>query len=283
MVRKCYNVYIEKGVFIMEQDLYTRLCEKAKKHNKIYHYTSLESLEAIISNKSLRLSSLKNVNDAYENKRVDLIYKGNIFVFCFTHKYYESYMFWKLYAGKNGVRLAFDSDFFLKHNFDVFTDSECSQKLRWSKVGVSYKKELKVKDITCADVEYTNNFDEYREEYVELKKEYGDDCIMQNGQDFMHTKYAGLVKGIEWSDESETRLRVGLSSFPVITKNRISYPAPYDFLYVPIDDALKTMEVTLNPWHCYCFKERVQNILQSSSITKDCEIKESTMRNQVRR
>ncbi len=267
----------------MEQDLYIQLCERAKTHNKVYHYTSLESLKAIISNKSLRLSSLKNVNDAYENKRVDPIHKDNIFVSCFTHKEFESYMFWKLYAGECGVRLAFDSDYFLNHNFDVYTDSECSQKLRWIEAGVPREEnELKVWDITYADVGYTNNFDEYREENIELKKEFGDDCIMLNGQDFMYTKYPGLIKGIEWSDESETRLRVALSSRPIITKNGFSYPAPYDFVYIPIGDALKTMEVTLNPWHCNCFKEQVQNVLQLSSITKDCEIKESTMRNQIR-
>ena len=267
----------------MEQDLYTQLCEKAKTHNKIYHYTSLESLEAIISNKSLQLSSLKKVNDDYENKRVDPIHKDNIFVSCFTHKEFESYMFWKLYAGECGVRLGFNSDYFLNHNFDVFTDSKCSQKLRWLEAGVPRKdNELKVWNITYADVAYTENFDKYREEDIELKDAFDDKCIMLNRQDFMYTKYPGLIKGIEWSDESETRLRVALSSPPTITRNGSSYPAPYDFLYIPIDDALKTLEVTLNPWHCDCFEERVQNILQSNSITKDCEIKESTMRNQVR-
>lgn len=268
----------------MEQDLYINLCEKAKGHNKLYHYTSLESLESIVLNKSLRLSSLKNVNDAYENKRVDAIHKDNIFVACFTHRETESNMFWEVYAKEKGVRLEFDSAYFSKCDFDIFTDSNCTSKLRRKKEGLVRKEnELLVWNIKFADVEYTRDFDKYRKEDVELKNIFGDDCIMANGQDFMYTEYPGLIKGIEWNDESETRLRVALSSAPTMGKNEIYYPALYEYLYIPIEEALKSMEITLNPWDDNCFKEQVQKILQANDVTRNCKIKESTMRNQVRR
>ena len=54
-------------------------------------------------------------------------------------------------------------------------------------------------------------------------------------------------------------------------------------VYKPVADALKTMSVTMNPWHCDCFAKELKDLLGNNLLTEKCEIKESSMRDQVKR
>ena len=80
---------------------------------KIYHYTSIDTLELILKNRTIRFNRTDRVDDKDE---IELIISGKpfakyIFASCWTMESKESIPKWGLYAGKSrGVRISLDSD-----------------------------------------------------------------------------------------------------------------------------------------------------------------------------
>lgn len=74
----------------------------------LYHYTTLNSLEAILKNKTIRLNSLANMNDLQEKQTADAKDIGRfIFVSSWTEEATESIPMWKMYASMDaGIRIA---------------------------------------------------------------------------------------------------------------------------------------------------------------------------------
>lgn len=73
----------------------------------LYHYTSIDSLKKILSNKSLRFTSLDSVDDLDEVETADLKNFGRFcFVSCWTCDDSESIPMWKMYTpDMQGVRI----------------------------------------------------------------------------------------------------------------------------------------------------------------------------------
>lgn len=272
------------------QDIYTSGKESAKNHSVISHYTSLEALQCIIENRSLRLSRLDILNDVHEGERVDDVWKDKIFSACFTYRKSESFMFWCLYAKKNGVMLTFKNEFFYNENFVVYADAACSIPFESYCRSTPYYRQSGdhsdwlLRDITYADVAYTSNFNEFKTVDEDLKELF-DGCIMTGrNKDFTHTLYSGLVKGIEWDSEEEVRFRVALSYKGLSNSPLTGSPSTsFKHVYIPIADALKSMTVTMNPWCCDSFEKSLIDLLKANKLTANCKILDSTLRNQVRR
>ena len=84
-------------------------CQK----QKIYHYTSIETLELILKNKKIRFNRLDKVDDMEESiygsgpNRTKLgIYA---FVSCWTKSEKENPALWKMYTDYKGVRIGLDA------------------------------------------------------------------------------------------------------------------------------------------------------------------------------
>lgn len=272
------------------QDIYVSGKESAKKHSKISHYTSFEALKCILENKSLRITRLDMLNDAYENKRTDEVWKEKIFTTSFTYRKTESYMFWSLYAKDNGVMLTFDNEFFYNHNFDIYADAACTIPfLKYENSETNYKRNIDyfdwlLRDMTYADVTYTSDFKEFKIVDTDLKRVFEGCKIIGKNNDFTYSLFPGLLKGIEWDSEQEVRLRVALSYRGMSNSPSTGSPStPFNYVYIPIADALKTLFITMNPWHCDCFEKNLSDLLKENQLTANCKILESTMRNQIRR
>ena len=80
---------------------------------RIYHYTSIDTLECILKNHNIRFNRTDRVDDKDE---IELVISGKpfakyIFASCWTMEAKESIPQWGLYAGKSrGVRISLDSD-----------------------------------------------------------------------------------------------------------------------------------------------------------------------------
>ena len=83
---------------------------------KIYHYTSIEALAMILSNKTFRFGRLDTVDDPDE-----FSYKNTyginpaqyIYVSCWSNNPNESIPQWKIYGNnQKGVRIALDNEMF---------------------------------------------------------------------------------------------------------------------------------------------------------------------------
>lgn len=77
---------------------------------KLYHYTTIDTLALILSNKTIRFTRLDQLDDLNEVG----IYGSNItkttFVSCWTNKEEESIAQWSIYRGNNrGVFFSLDS------------------------------------------------------------------------------------------------------------------------------------------------------------------------------
>lgn len=77
----------------------------------IYHYTTIETLEKILSNKTIMFNCLLNVDDNEEGTSAD--YKSlarHIFVSCWTQESMENITLWNMYSkGFQGVRIGIES------------------------------------------------------------------------------------------------------------------------------------------------------------------------------
>lgn len=82
----------------------------------IYHYTSLESLACILSNRSIRFTQLIHMNDPTEgfilNNLARYIYSSS-----WTKNSIESLPLWKMYTSLKGVRIKLSDKLFEAYNF----------------------------------------------------------------------------------------------------------------------------------------------------------------------
>lgn len=229
------------------KDLFLDLSNRSKKHFCLYHYTSIDSLEIILKNQSMRLSCLTKVNDPEENKRITSLWNNKVFVACFTHTLDNETYFFQNYGH---IRITFYND--LNVN-DIYFDTTQKDKL------LSFKKDLNEHSITTkcdynlqsswclfdsclSDVYYTDN----------INLHVADDNNESNAG-LIKSRYGANVSGnnCDWSVEEETRLRVAIRpiSFECVLNNRncFEYPKPpFEYLYFSIANKIKNIEISPN-------------------------------------
>ena len=85
----------------------------------LYHYTSLETLALILTNKSLCFNTLLNVDDIEEAETSDMGLLGKyVYVSCWTDEAAESIPMWQLYTpNMHGVRIQLPVFPFKEHHY----------------------------------------------------------------------------------------------------------------------------------------------------------------------
>lgn len=257
---------------------YMTAVELAKTHKRLYHYTTLESLNYIINNKSLKLSRIDQLNDSIENANILDLWKNKVYVSCFTYRDYESYFFWKVYAkgSSDGVRISFDRDLLL--NLPIHPDGKCIEPSL-----NNYEKNNRNKDFTyninstswsifdysCVDIMYVPRGTE-----------------LKNGDNFQ-----GRIKYSEWDMEFETRLRVA------IRPNRSEYEDKLDkdrnFIRIEPHDkcvfaklseeCLNSMIITLSPFANDDLCKKVNNLLIRNGLNDKVRIMHSVLSDEIRK
>jgi hypothetical protein len=232
---------MEKG---MANDIFSQQVEKAKGFQMLHHYTSLDALLSIISERRIRLSNLSSLNDPIENERLsyDGLTFSRVFAFCLNSEADDSIPMWRMYTPEiYGVRLSLPSrvwEFALNHAAYTAGDNERDLPLntygKWSIWSAS---------IAC--VLYTDNISSFVQPFYPL----GDDMQRE-----YNPLMVGLLKTKHWQFEQETRVRIaakyqGLSAKLNEKTNKFDYFAPpfkYLFCCIP-KDVISKMQILIHP------------------------------------
>ena len=236
-------------------DLQIYLQEKAALADRIYHYTTYESLICILKNKSFRLSRMDLLNDKAEQKlgRTDVHTKNYIMSFTRDKEYVSM---WAMYGKPSGIkiRLDFSRKLFAEAiNDNFFFDSLKSKKicLYSSKSPEMFTK----KDFLISDVVY---FDKKTQELRHNENAFKNILAEKTVVDEM----TGFIKYDVWEFERETRLRVQM--YNSYQNQIIGEDDVPKYVFAGINDELiKDFHITFNPWISAEMKEEIQKSINS--------------------
>lgn len=221
----------------------------------LYHYTTIETLEKILSNKTIRFNSLENVDDKEEKKTKDMGDFGKYcFISCWTDKANENEDLWNRYGhdGK-GVRLKLHSYPFRKHYLFIGNLNGVLSYFKGSELNsrgymIAFDKNLANNMLT--KVEYTKDKEKI---YPKLKQFENKNNIVINYNDI------GKYKSNKWDVQNEWRYKfmilpidkdtVDLSNPRAIYNSlKKGEPLPFTDYYLEIEkEYLNNIELLLGP------------------------------------
>lgn len=256
------------------------LDENCIKHKKLSHYTSFETLNLILQNRTLMFNGLSNVNDKYEAKRNGIEkYSNIVFVSCFCNYPQEIVPFWYLYGNcdvNQKIMLSFKNftgtfyeniytDYFItdegnKMNMHSKTNTFPNKKTIVSGTDVSgCMAKIKILDVAYRlsdDEVFTKNYLQASNPELPLRVRGADGLVP-----VADVNTFGHFKTNHWEYEKETRIVCWLLMGPDKRYNHI-------FLRLK-DDFFKEMEIVINPWAKKELHKQVQNLIRNSKLSED--------------
>lgn len=159
--------------------------------DRIFHYTTLETLKLILSNKTIRLNSLTNVDDKLEGFSIDFGDMAKyIYVSSWTKDADENIPLWYMYTDKmSGIRIEADSDFLV-----LETDSEDKITNIINSNLIAYLIKSGKNGSFLTPVKYTNFFSSC----INGPRGYINENIID----------IGIIKPTAWSFQNEYRFRI---------------------------------------------------------------------------
>ena len=112
------------------KNIYSKQFEE---YEYLYHYTTVESLLFILTNKVLKFNKVDNFNDISESTRNEYV---KFFASCLTYSKEESIPLWHVYTNKgNGIRIGFKNTDIFGGDLYFFNDSGNKILLDISQIG----------------------------------------------------------------------------------------------------------------------------------------------------
>lgn len=232
------------------EDVRLYLREQAQKNKRLYHYTTYESLLAILSSNTFRLSRMDLLNDKAEKKLGSNDERMSNYSISFTQKK-EYVSMWAMYGKPSGlkIRLDFDKALLFNEHTKLYYDGERKNR-------ISFPKPLfEIKDL--ADRTILSDVVYYDKENEVLKHNTRGfpNLVFNNSQT---DKLTGLIKYDAWEFEKETRFNVRLDG-----KFRQFDDFP-EYIFIGFEKELvSTFRITFNPWMSNLVKEELKKSLDS--------------------
>lgn len=277
----------------MENDIYTTMRKKAETHPILRHYTTKSALENMLKTDTFRLSRLDKVNDPCENRRIGMIWVSRIYIGCFTYGEGESDMFWKSYAKKEqGIMIEFDAVKLRSGVGTFYMDEECKKAFEnynhIKRMPVSPEQWKNpsfwaIQNPDFIDIYYTEHMGEYNTRTNNLFCKTGNGCYIERSIE--EGICPGLIKGIEWGNEKESRIRVAIQPKDGAIKaskdseGTITPPVEYIYMKLP-KNAIKA--IVINPWMSRDENEKreLRKLLDDTGLGH-VELRESSMKDQI--
>lgn len=212
--------------------------------DKLYRYTTLSNLALILKNKSIRLSSLNDLDDTLECASRDGGNHGqNIFVSCWTETLEESIPFWKMYTPKMiGVRISLPKPF-LKTAPPQLIEFE-RKKIDISKPYLPFLSkpgdlsQLSLLSSEFVKVEYTDNEEKLKPLVLIVNEPNHTRCEYEE---------MGRYKRLNWNFQEEWRFRIIILN-DILDKELDKIPSIQKNFFLEIDEeAFSKMEIILGP------------------------------------
>ena len=236
------------------ENYYSIQTERVKQHSVFRHYTTIDTLLAILKSKKLRLSPLSKLNDPLEERHTALLHQNKYFVTCFSHELRESIPMWRIYCqGARGICLEFHSLDFATDML-LFSAAEQEQLIGWE-----------FRHTTAIDVKYCDDLNMLVKTIDPL----------DDGIGVSVPAASGYAKTRAWQYENETRI---IAYIDVVKGNPSRFydqenwpdnnnPKTYnypkvDFIYVDISHPLlKDVSIIINPFISEAQRETIRWVI----------------------
>ena len=234
----------------------------------LYHYTSIDTLEAILKTRSLKFTRLDKVNDPEEANALDIEKAASlVFVSCWSAQARESIMMWKMYGGNaRGVRIAMPHNPFLGRDRPKVFEKGGAQQIISARLEITRSNGGEKMTTSCISgpnkIYYTDD-----PKFREVK------CLEEEmGEITLQLHDLGMVKNSYWAQEEEWRYKVlaTMQEAKIFAKpeldslglNLSKSPVKQNSLFVPIDKStFGEIEVVLGPLATSDDECRVRGIL----------------------
>lgn len=240
----------------------------------LYHYTSIDTLDLILTNKTIRLNSLPYVDDKEEKKTSDM---GDFGRYCFVSSWtdvgLENNDLWKRYGyGGQGVRIKLRSFPFKKYYIynngmqgieSFFKGSEIYSK------GYIIEFDKNLKNRMLIKVEYSKDKQKL---YPKIKVLENDKNIVINFED------VGKYKEDRWSVQHEWRYKIMIfpidfktidmsNPLSIVEELKVGKELPFTDYYLGLDnDYLNELEILLGPCTTDADFDKVTEIIKRNRI-----------------
>lgn len=166
---------------------------------KIYHYTSIDTLALILSNRTMRFNRLDRVDDIEEALYSSGAFKtllGNYqFASCWTKKEAENITLWDMYTQYKGVRIGLEENPFVTYQINA----DFSSFIQWPlDVYENCMLFSSNNPSTLFDVQYVKNLEEKVNSLVDNSQ----------GSISFNSNELGLYKREEWAPQEESRYKL---------------------------------------------------------------------------
>lgn len=248
---------------------------------RIYHYTSIESLYLIFKNRTLRFTTLINVDDMDEGETNEFeLAKQYLFVSCWTEEIMESIPQWSVYSNDmQGVRLGIEIDENNPRKIFELVDHPTTNLLISKDLGLVDNLPL----VASPETPF------YR------KMKYTDSSIKLNPSILSQEEYGELIdmskvalyKSLEWRFQKESRFIIDFSASPInqdmtsikdfnLLQTMNNFNLPFDYKDISLADYFfENLEITFGPKCPEVHKEFVEIFLEKLNITAD--LKDSSL------
>ncbi|MDV3508288.1 hypothetical protein CMU89_18035 [Elizabethkingia anophelis] len=239
------------------------------KKNMIFHYTSIETLELIIKNKTIRFTRFDQLDDQTETEGLPEMLKKSYFLSCWVNEEKENIPQWVMYAEK-GVRIEFPEKWYKKHSIPIenkdasiaefsFLDENHPakkmffilpfEKLNDKDGNYYFVPPMNEKDGLVVEVEYCHNFSERKRECWDFNN---------NRIGLTHLDAPIKFKDDYWSFQKEIRYFLMCNSS---YENRHNIP---NFIDVPInEDIFNKIKIRLHPNCTSEYQKKVEQIINN--------------------
>ena len=228
---------------------------------RIFHYTSIESLALILKAKRLRFTRLDGVDDLRETQEhVGINFGKYFFVSCWTKQQEESIPQWNMYSkDMQGVRIELPEFPFHRHKLKsnpkmtgVNWMGELDSPLTFDEMfGDSYFiPPILKEDFFCGEVDYVKSVEDYYKQTVKRTvNKQGGQSVSINGLPTLPRK-----KSTAWSFQSEYRFHLFALPIPEGYSSSSEFPPGIglgemmgDAFINNIDPGINFIDVQINP------------------------------------
>lgn len=264
----------------------------------LYHYTTIETLELILRNKTIRFNSLSNVDDLEECKAKDLESIGKYcFVSCWSAAEKESIALWQMYSENcTGVRIRLPINPFKKYTrSEKMMEPGYNGELIVSETGRTYtsifEDDFLVGD-QCFPICKESDF-LLPVKYTDNKDLLLPNILINDGSEIDMTR-VGIYKNTHWKFQDEWRYRfivypLGIKEMKELWQGgRYAINKMKDQIDLPItsfdlkidDDSFKDMQIELGPNTLISDKIIVESLI--ASLNPSAKIVHSELTGKIR-